>query len=262
MKDPAFLFYSKDWIEGTAEYMPEEKGVYIDLLCHQHQRGGIPSDPARLAKMVGLSNQVFNRIWKTISRHFIEDGERLVNPKLKQVSDQRAEKSKINTINGTFAGLLRLGNFDSKQYKYLKSQFNAHDFVDLPKERITERLTEWLNDCLKSIGNGTINSSSYSSFLKSVVEKFSLNLPEGFEELLLEWLKYKSEKGQSYKETGMKNLITGFIKDSNSDLSTAKKMLNYSMMSNYSGLFPPKETNGKSQTTSKRDEKIFTRLDT
>jgi len=51
-KDPAFLFYPKDWLSGTAEYMPDEKGVYIDLLCHQHQKGSLPSDTERLARII------------------------------------------------------------------------------------------------------------------------------------------------------------------------------------------------------------------
>jgi len=38
-KDPAFLFYSSDWISGTMFLDHEQKGKFIDLLCAQHQRG-------------------------------------------------------------------------------------------------------------------------------------------------------------------------------------------------------------------------------
>jgi len=72
-KDPAFLMYSKDWLEGTAEYMPDEKGVYIDLLCHQHQKGSLPCDKIRLARMTGLSVEQFSKIWEIINVHF-DDG--------------------------------------------------------------------------------------------------------------------------------------------------------------------------------------------
>jgi uncharacterized protein YdaU (DUF1376 family) len=40
-KDPAFLFYPKDWITGTAFLTKTQKGIYIDLLCLQHQKGYI-----------------------------------------------------------------------------------------------------------------------------------------------------------------------------------------------------------------------------
>ena len=32
MKDPAFLFYSKDFYEGTRTMLPEERACYIDLM--------------------------------------------------------------------------------------------------------------------------------------------------------------------------------------------------------------------------------------
>lgn len=38
-KDPAFLFYSSDWISGTMFLSAEQKGKFIDLLCAQHQKG-------------------------------------------------------------------------------------------------------------------------------------------------------------------------------------------------------------------------------
>lgn len=150
-KDPAFLLYSKDWIEGTAEYMPDEKGVYIDLLCHQHQKGSLPTDTVRLARMVGLSHEAFLKIWSVISCHFIQKDERLYNQKLENVRNSRAEKSKMNTITGTFAGLLRLGKYSQEQYKHLKNNFKPTDFTQYEKEQLTERLTEWIQLCLKSI---------------------------------------------------------------------------------------------------------------
>ena len=83
--------------------------------------------------------------------------------------------------------------------------------------------------------------------LDSVIKKNGINLSEEFYNLILEWLKYKSEKGQSYKETGLKNLITTFLRDSNSDPAVGREMLVYSMSNNYSGLFKEKgnKTNPK-----------------
>ena len=249
-KDPAFLMYSKDWIEGTAEYMPDEKGVYIDLLCYQHQRGGLPVDIHRLAKMVGLSIDDFSKIWIVISKHFKQVDDRLVNQKLLDVMNQRAEKGKVNTITGTFAGLLRLGKFNAKQYKYLKENFNVSDFTQYNKEEITKRLTEWLTDCLKSIEDGNENII-YKELLLKVISENSILLPTGFDLLILEWLKYKSEKRQSYKPTGLKTFINGFLKESNKSLITAREMLDYSMSKNYDGLFKPKSDSKPIEKVSK-----------
>lgn len=38
-KDPAFLFYTKDFLTGIADLTMEERGQYITLLCQQHQKG-------------------------------------------------------------------------------------------------------------------------------------------------------------------------------------------------------------------------------
>lgn len=39
MKDPAFLFYSSDFLSGTMLMSDEQIGQYIKLLCLQHQKG-------------------------------------------------------------------------------------------------------------------------------------------------------------------------------------------------------------------------------
>ena len=39
MKDPAFLFYSNDFLSGTMLMTNEQIGQYIKLLCLQHQKG-------------------------------------------------------------------------------------------------------------------------------------------------------------------------------------------------------------------------------
>jgi hypothetical protein len=41
MKDPAFLFYSSDFLTGTYLMSDEQVGKYIRLMCYQHQKGRI-----------------------------------------------------------------------------------------------------------------------------------------------------------------------------------------------------------------------------
>ena len=82
-------------------------------------------------------------------------------------------------------------------------------------------------------------------------EKINLEvkLAEDFKEQILLWLKYKSEKGQSYKETGMRALIKSLLKDSNNNIEIATNMINNSIKNNYSGIF-------KSNITEKEKEEI------
>jgi len=44
MKDPAVLFYTSDFLTGTAYFTDAERGQYIRLLCEQHQNGHIPEN--------------------------------------------------------------------------------------------------------------------------------------------------------------------------------------------------------------------------
>ena len=254
-KDPAFLFYSKDWIEGTAEYMPEEKGVYIDLLCFQHQRGGLPTDTARLAKMVGISEEHFLTIWAVISDNFNRMDNRLVNRKLYQVMNERSTKSKVNTISGTFAGLLRIGKYNKEQYKYLKERFKIDDFTKIEKERLTERITEWiterLQERLKSIGNGNEDvNEDYIVLLNKVIEKNNIKMSPEFKEMVIQWLRYKSEKRQSYKEIGLKNFLVKVITDTGGRAAELESMIIYSTSKNYDGLFKEKQNGANKQNHS------------
>lgn len=146
-KDPAFLFYSKDWLEGTAEMTPEEKGVYIDLLSHQHQKGSIPSDPKRIARMVGLPEIDFLRIWDGLKTKFVDHpGDRMVNRKLTEIITERSTKGSTNRLTSRFAVLLR--GVSPQIREILKSEFKVAHFLPFPTEEGTERLTEWFNSRL------------------------------------------------------------------------------------------------------------------
>lgn len=46
--DPAFLFYSSDFLTGVSDLDMEERGQYITLLCLQHQKGPLNEKTIRL----------------------------------------------------------------------------------------------------------------------------------------------------------------------------------------------------------------------
>lgn len=47
-KDPAFLFYSQDFLVGTMAMPLDERGKYITILCYMHQNGHISEETIRL----------------------------------------------------------------------------------------------------------------------------------------------------------------------------------------------------------------------
>jgi hypothetical protein len=96
------------------------------------------------------------------------------------------------------------------------------------------------------IGNGIKGGeggkvATYKILFEKIVSENNIELPNGFDFLILEWLKYKSEKGQAYKDSGMLSLIKKFLKDSGGSVKVGREMLDYSMSKNYAGLFKEKD---------------------
>ncbi|MDP1994315.1 MAG: hypothetical protein Q8K40_03620 [Ignavibacteria bacterium] len=83
-KDPAFLFYSQDFITGTMFMSNEQIGIYIRLLCAQHQHGGL------------IEKTAFNSIVGThdiIRAKFIETEDGFYNERLMNEMVKRTKKS-------------------------------------------------------------------------------------------------------------------------------------------------------------------------
>ena len=142
-KDPAFLFYVKDWIDGTAELSPREKGVYIDLLCYQHQRGGLPLEPSRLSRLSRLSQEEFDEIWSVIKCKFVQQNYMWINIRLQNEMFIRASKGKKKRISGIFACLIKKDNLTKEQLSAIKKDFSVDLFLEFPDDVLQQEITIW-----------------------------------------------------------------------------------------------------------------------
>ena len=71
-KDPAFLFYSSDFLSGITDLTMEERGQYITLLCVQHQKGFLTEKTIRL--LVGsVSVDVLSKFSKDSNGHYTNE---------------------------------------------------------------------------------------------------------------------------------------------------------------------------------------------
>lgn len=89
-KDPAFLFYPQDFITGTMFFTDEQIGIYIKLLCAQHQHGGL------------INKVTFNQIVKSheiIKNKFVESEEGFYNERLMNEMIKRNNKSNNLSAN-------------------------------------------------------------------------------------------------------------------------------------------------------------------
>ena len=80
-KDPAFLFYSQDFLTGTYTMTDEQVGKYIRLLCLQHQKGHL-SEKDMLKICSGYDEDIFCKFKKT--------DEGFYNERLKTEAEKRS----------------------------------------------------------------------------------------------------------------------------------------------------------------------------
>ena len=93
-KDPAFLFYSADFLVGVTELTMEERGQYITLLCLQHQKGHLS---ARTVRGVAPTEAVLDK--------FLRDAKgRYYNERLDEEKRKRENFIKSKVENGKKGG--------------------------------------------------------------------------------------------------------------------------------------------------------------
>lgn len=84
-KDPAFLFYSSDFLTGISDLTMEERGQFITLLCIQHQKGRLTK------KNIGIA--VPNATADTLAKFKIDENGLYYNSRLEEESNKRKEHS-------------------------------------------------------------------------------------------------------------------------------------------------------------------------
>lgn len=70
-----------------------------------------------------------------------------------------------------------------------------------------------------------------------------------FQPVMAEWLAYKSERGQTYRQQGLKACYSKLRELSNGDPDIARKIIRQSMANNWAGLFLLKTTNDYGRST-------------
>lgn len=94
-KDPAFLFYTNDFLSGVQDLTMEERGQYITLLCLQHQKGRLTE------KMIRLS--CGNAAADVMAKFRQDENGNYYNPRLEIEIKNRAasaEKQRQRAVNG------------------------------------------------------------------------------------------------------------------------------------------------------------------
>jgi uncharacterized protein YdaU (DUF1376 family) len=100
-KAPAFQFYAADFLVGTSDMSNEEVGVYIRLLAASWDKGALPLDMTRLARLAGVSSvKRFTALWEAVEGKWARTRDGYVNERLEQQRAELSEFSDKQSANG------------------------------------------------------------------------------------------------------------------------------------------------------------------
>lgn len=101
MKDPAFLFYSSDFLSGTMLMTDEEVGKYIRLLCLQHQKGHL-KEKEMLSICKVFNEEIFSKFIKDEEGNYYNERLEYEANKRKAYSESRRNNRKKKEETKTY----------------------------------------------------------------------------------------------------------------------------------------------------------------
>lgn len=158
-KDPAFVFYTGDFLNGVIDMTMEERGQYITLLCFQHQKGHISQ------KMIDLN---MPNVSQTVLDKFkIDDEGKYYNERMEYEIDKRAKFIEHQRENGLKGGRPR------KEKTQIKPNENPKETQTIAKKKPLENENDNHNILNNIIDNklvidyGLDNNSIYTYIEKN-----------------------------------------------------------------------------------------------
>jgi uncharacterized phage protein (TIGR02220 family) len=174
-KDPAFLFYPSDFLTGTMFMNNEQIGIYIRLLCSQHQHGGI-IDKTSFNSLVGENQLLRSKFIETETGFY---NERLTvemekrNKKSNNMSETakevwaRRKEAKNTIVSKKDTNVLQLHNNSN-------TEVNKNDTIVIQTVNVNEDVNIII-DYLNKVCN-----TDYKKNSKKTIEKVNARLSEKF----------------------------------------------------------------------------------
>lgn len=140
-KDPAFLFYSSDFLTGTLLMSMEQKGKFITLLCIQHQKGHL-SEKDMLHICGSYDEDVFTKFQKD------EQG-KFYNIRLEEEVDKRKAYSESRRNNRKKKE--DVNNISSSYVEHMENENENENLIEKKKvarfqKPTIEQLKEYMNE--------------------------------------------------------------------------------------------------------------------
>lgn len=217
-KDPAFLFYSGDFLTGVSDLTMEERGQFITLLCLQQQKGSLSE------KTISLT--VGNCSVDVLAKFKKDELGNYFNQRLSDEIAKRAQFVDSRIVNGKKGGRPPKKN-------------NHKDNSSLSKPKPKKNLSENENENENKEDNLDENSLDLQK-----LKKIEIEISDPFIPIWDRWVKYKKKqhrftyKSEDSELTAKKELLSLC----GGDPETATQILDYSIARGYSGFFELKAT--------------------
>lgn len=126
MKDPAFLFYSQDFIVGVQFMSWEERGKYITLLCYMHQHGRLSED--QVNKVVGKPSENLR------SKFSVDKNGLYFNKRLEEEAKKRSKYVASRRKNGKKGGRPPKNHMDNHMDNHMRNHTeNENEDINIPE---------------------------------------------------------------------------------------------------------------------------------
>jgi hypothetical protein len=179
MKDPAFLFYSADFIVGTLLMTNEQVGKYIKLMCLQHQKGHL-CEKDMLNICLTYEKDIFEKFAKDESGKYYNERLEEEILKRKKYSESRANNRKS----------IKKENINNKDIFNISLTYDEH----MENEDINININKDINN---------INKEKKIEIKKTIedreklfIENLHVFIPEYGNETIIAFFNYWSEKTQ------------------------------------------------------------------
>jgi len=154
---PAFQFYAGDYLSSSRVQLMtlEEEGAYIRLLCHCWLHGSIPSDPERIARLIGKggSTTLATKV-QAMFKQGENEGE-LIHDKLESIRSDREAWIAKSRAGGVASG-------EKRRLSKKKVNQNEGCLNHPSNQSPTNPVDEWLEP------NGNPSTSTSSSNIVSL----------------------------------------------------------------------------------------------
>ena len=158
MKDPAFLFYSSDFLSGTMLMTDEQIGQYIKLLCLQHQKGYLKEkDMLNICKT--YDEDIFSKFKKDEKgNYFNERLDEEVNRRKKYSESRRNNRKKKEEEKNEITYEEDMKNICNSYEKHMETETTTTtETININKNKEEEKLQQKFINCTGSMNLNAID---------------------------------------------------------------------------------------------------------